>query len=92
VSTIARKLKLENDQTESLLIPTQLAIDAVVGVYKSKVHSIPARVTKDVSLRRLWEQEIERVSDRIRQRCLKAVANLEAGREPLDDGTEGEPR
>lgn len=87
----ARKLKLENDQAEALLIPTQLAIDAVdavVGVYQSEVHSIPARVTQDVALRRQWEQEIDRVSDGIKKRCEKAVANLEAGRDPLDDAGE----
>lgn len=87
----ARKLKLENDTAEAKLIDTRLAVeavDAVVGVYQSEVHSIPARVTSDVALRRMWEIEINRVSDAINARCRRAVANLAAGRDPLDD--EGE--
>jgi phage terminase Nu1 subunit (DNA packaging protein) len=83
-----RKLKLENDTAEAKLIDTRLAInavDAVVGVYQSEVHSIPARVTSDVALRRMWEIEIDRVSDGINARCERAVANLAAGRDPLDD-------
>lgn len=84
----ARKLKLENDQAEAKLVDTQLAIsavDAVVGVFLSEVHSIPARVTQDIALRRKWEQDINRVIDGINERCRKAVSNLAAGRDPLDD-------
>jgi len=87
----ARKLKLENDQAEAQLIETALAIaavDAVVGVYQSEVHSIPARLTSDIAQRRAWETEIDRVSNGINERCRKAVANLEAGRNPLDDAAE----
>lgn len=84
----ARKLKLENDQAEAKLIDTQLAVgavDAVVGVFLSEVHSIPPRVTQDIALRREWEREVNRVIDGINQRCRKAVGNLAAGRDPLDD-------
>lgn len=84
----ARKLKLENDTVEAKLIDTQLAVgavDAVVGVFLSEVHSIPARVTQDVGLRREWEREINRVIDGINKRCRQACGNLAAGRDPLDD-------
>lgn len=87
----ARKLKLENDQTENKLIETSIAcaaVDAVVGVFQNDLQSIPARVTKDVALRRELERECDRVIADINERCRQAVGNLAAGRDPLDDSSE----
>lgn len=82
-----RKLKLENDKTEAGLIDTQLAIrtlNQIVDIYVSEAQTVPERMTKDPAFRRQWEHEISRIVDGLNQRHRKAISNLAAGRDPLD--------
>jgi phage terminase Nu1 subunit (DNA packaging protein) len=84
----ARKLKLQNDETEDLLVPVaaaRAAVDAAVGTFISEMHGIPSRITTDVALRGAWETEIDRVITGINARCRKAGDDLAAGRDPLAD-------
>ncbi|MEJ2117886.1 MAG: hypothetical protein P8Y36_08300 [Alphaproteobacteria bacterium] len=60
----ARKLRLENDRTEGILIETDAAmnvIDEICATYRIGLGALPARVTRDLALRRKIEDEIDRI-------------------------------
>jgi hypothetical protein len=81
----ARKLKLENDERELLLVamPDALAtLDFIVGSLKSDLAGIPARVTDDVAWRRRIEDGIESVLRDFADRARKAGDALAQGRDP----------
>ncbi len=82
----ARKLKLANDKKEESLVDTQSAVrtvDAITNVYITELLRLPARMSQDAVLLPIIEREVGKVTDALRQRCLAAVANLRAGRDPL---------
>lgn len=84
----ARKLKLENDQTESKLIALTdvlICLDATLGPLKSSLSGVPARVTNDVPLRHRIENAIEVVLNDLSKRFKKAAAALEKGSDPYPD-------
>jgi len=90
----ARKLKLENDTSEHLLIETPDAIatvDYIVGELITELAGIPARVSEDVAVRRRVEHEIDQVRNALAARFAKAAAALEAGRDPFADDGENLP-
>ncbi len=81
-----RKLKLENDAREGLLIETPdaiAAIDAIVGILRTELAAVPARISEDVATRRLVENAIDGVLGNLSARFAKAGADLRAGRDPL---------
>ncbi len=81
----ARKLKLENDERELLLVamPDALAtLDVIVGSLKSDLAGVPARVTDDVAWRRRIEDGIESVLRDFADRARKAGDALAQGRDP----------
>ena len=90
----ARKLRLENEQTERNLVPVSAAvaaIDVIVGPLKSDLSGVPARVTDDVAERRRIEDAINTVLTDIADRFGEACDALRSGRDPLstdeeDDG------
>lgn len=87
----ARKLRLENEQTERSLVSMASAVgavDAIVGPIRSELAGVPARVTNDVGKRRAIEDAINRVLQAIDRRLRKAGEALEAGRDPLQAGEE----
>ena len=86
----ARKLKLENDEREAKLIDTDLgiaAVDLIVGMLRTDLAGVPARITEDVGLRRRAEEAIDGVLAGLAARFGKAARALRDGRDPteLDD-------
>ena len=83
----ARKLKLENDQAEALLIETPDAIAAIDGIFgevRTALGGIAARFTSDLPERRRLENEIDIVLGDLASRLDKAGAALRKGGDPLD--------
>lgn len=82
----ARKLKLENDQREALLVETPdalAAIDAIFGEVRTALAGIPARYTEDLAERRRLEDAIDTTLADISGRLDKAGTALAEGRDPL---------
>lgn len=82
----ARKLKLENDRREALLVDTSeaiAAIQSIVGIVAAELESIPSRLTDDVGERRRIEHEIDTIRTGLVVRLEKAQAALLAGDDPL---------
>jgi len=87
----ARKLRLENEQTERGLVPMAsavAAVDAIVGPLRSDLAGVPARVTDDVGERRAIEDAINKVLSGISDRLREAGEALRKGRDPLQTGDE----
>lgn len=83
----ARKLKLENDQLENTLLPTQLAlsaVDLIMGVLQSELAGLPAQASDDVAVRHKVEDGCTRVLKSVSERFEKAGEAMEAGRDPFD--------
>lgn len=83
----ARKLKLENDQREALLIQTPdalAAIDHIVGDIRTALAGIPARFTQNLEERRRLENEIDNVLEQLADRFAHASACLAAGEDPFE--------
>ena len=81
-----RKLRLENDETERLLIRIEdaiAAIDAIVGQIPADLAAVAPRVTDDNALRRRIEDEIDHALNALARRFAKAAAALEKGHDPL---------
>lgn len=84
----ARKLKLDNDRKENLLISTELVIDAVdhvFGMMRTDLAGIPAKASDDVATRRRVENAIDDVLNGMADRFGKAAAALGEGRNPFDE-------
>jgi len=87
----ARKLRLENEQTEGTLISTELAIaaiDKILGVVQSELASLPAQASDDVVVRHKVEHGVERILTAIAGRSTKAGKALEEGRDPFEASAE----
>ena len=83
----ARKLKLANDERERLLMETELgvaAIDFIVGMMRTDLSGVPARVSEDVALRRQIQDAIDTVLGGLSDRLTKAGDALSQGRDPSD--------
>ncbi len=83
----ARKLKLENDERENMLIGTPLAISAVdyiVGTLRTDLAAVPARASEDVATRRRVENAIDDVLDGLAGRFEKAADALAQGLDPIE--------
>lgn len=81
----ARKLKLDNDQTESLLVETPdaiAAIDAIFGEVRTALAGIAPRFTEDVAERRRLDDAIDAILTDLADRLDKAVAALRTGSDP----------
>lgn len=84
----ARKLKLDNDEKENLLISTALAVSAVdfiVGDLRTNLAAVPAKVSDDVVERRHIESVIDDVLEAIADRFQRAADLLGQGRDPFDE-------
>jgi phage terminase Nu1 subunit (DNA packaging protein) len=83
----ARKLKLENDERESILIGTPLAIaavDYIVGTLRTDLAAVPARASEDVATRRRVENAIDDVLNSLADRFAKAGDALAQGVDPIE--------
>jgi hypothetical protein len=84
----ARKLKLDNDEKENLLLPTELAlaaIDYIVGNLRSDLAGVPARVSDDVATRLKVERAIDDTLTSMSESFKKASELLAEGRSPFDE-------
>lgn len=64
----AREIKLRNDIRERALIPTDEAVaayDELIAAVREAMNSIPARVTRDIQLRRKIEAEVHAAQESI---------------------------
>ena len=60
----ARKLRLENDRTEGKIMETDAAFDAIdkiCATIRIGLAALPARVTRELALRRKIEDEVDRI-------------------------------
>jgi phage terminase Nu1 subunit (DNA packaging protein) len=87
----ARKLRLENDRTEGILIESDAAmnvIDEICATYRIGLGALPARVTRDLAMRRKIEDEIDRilvtVADKFEDRAA-LLASSEDDEAPEED-------
>jgi phage terminase Nu1 subunit (DNA packaging protein) len=83
----ARKLKLENDEKENILIETPTAIaaiDFIVGRLRTGLAGVPARVSEDVATRRRVENAIDDVLLEVSDNFEKAATLLGEGRDPFE--------
>ena len=83
----ARKLKLENDERDGILIDTRTAIaavDYITGVVRTELAGVPARASEDVATRRRVENAIDDVLNALAKRLEKAGAALSEGRDPFE--------
>ncbi len=82
----ARKLKMQNDHQEALLMDTAdgiAAVDAIAGVIRTELAAIGPSVTDDVMLRRQIEDHVDGILARLSERLDKAGAALAQGGDPL---------
>lgn len=89
-----RKLRLENDETERLVIRTEEAIaalDSIVGQIPADLAAVAPRVTDDIGMRRRIEDEIDHALNGLARRLAKASADLEAGIDPLGEEAPDDP-
>lgn len=76
----AREIKMRNDERERKLIPIEdatAALDFLVGTVRESTNSIPARVTRDLELRRKIEAEVNAAQESI-AKALSASADVVA--------------
>lgn len=87
----ARKLKLENDQRQALLVDTNdalAAIDHIFGQVRTALAGLPPRITEDVAERRRIENAIDATLADLSGRLDEGCAALREGRDAL--ATSGE--
>lgn len=58
--------------------------DELVALVRSELVGLPARVTRDVGLRRKLEEEVDASLSRIARRCGDASGVVRSGRDPVD--------
>lgn len=86
-----RKIKLQNDETESQLIKVQEAVEAIsmiFGPIQSEISSIPARVTNDLELRKLFEIETDISFNNLAKRYKEIGSALRSGRNFISETEE----
>lgn len=87
----AAEIEIRTAERVRNLIPrdeAEGAIDFIFGQFKAELIGLPARVTRDIALRRLIENEIDDALERANKRIDEAGAALQAGHEL--DATNGE--
>jgi phage terminase Nu1 subunit (DNA packaging protein) len=83
----ARKFELANDEKEGRLVPTEIAVAAVehiVGMMRTDLAAVPARITEDVALRRRATDAIDTVLGGLAKRMAKAGDAVRSGIDPGD--------
>lgn len=82
----ARKLKLENDQRQAMLVETPdalAAIDHIFGQVRTALAGLPPRISEDVAERRRIENAIDATLADLSGRLDEAGAALREGRDAL---------
>jgi hypothetical protein len=83
----ARDLQIKSALREGKLMETEEAIaiiDELMGIMLAALSGLPARVTRDVEIRRAIEAEIFNLRQELADRCAKRARELE--KESTDDG------
>lgn len=83
----AREIELRIARQERTLIPREdadLAIDLVVGEVNKQLAGLPARVTRDVPLRRKIEAEVDETKRKIAEALGNGKELNRTGRDPTD--------
>lgn len=79
----AREIKLRNDARERALIPIDEALaeyDTLVAKVREAMDSIPARVTRDIQLRRKIEAEVHAAKENILKALGRSIDAARTGR------------
>ncbi|MCF6200007.1 MAG: hypothetical protein L3J67_11560 [Hyphomicrobiaceae bacterium] len=85
----ARKLMLQNDKEEALLVSTPdatAAIDYIFGEVLSSLAGIAPRLSDDVAERRKIEGVVNDIFGQLSQKLAEAGSALQEGRDPLEAG------
>ena len=85
----ARKLKLQNDKEEALLVSTPdatAAIDFIFGEVLASLAGIAPRLTEDVGERRKIERVVNDIFGELSKKFEQAGTALQEGRDPLEAG------
>lgn len=95
----AREIELRISQKERVLIPLAHALettDHVIGLMRSELDGLPARMTRDRELRYRIEEAIDGILKRASQRLAQEASDLSQGQPPSgsvpedDSGSMGE--
>lgn len=87
----AREIEMRNDERMRKLIPIEdatAALDYLVGHVREKMNSIPARVTRDIELRRKIEAEVNAAQAQIAKALRKSGDVARKGGELPDAGAD----
>jgi phage terminase Nu1 subunit (DNA packaging protein) len=87
----AREIEIRVAKEEHRLIETEDALgalDEIIGTLRSEASGLPARVTRDVALRRKVESEIDDIFRRASARFERAAVDLRQGGEALPHAEE----
>jgi len=82
----ARQLRLKNDTAENLLVETDHAmgaVEVVVGMVRTALAGVPARVSDDVGVRGLIDDAIDSVLEDLSRKFEKASSALQEGSSPI---------
>ena len=83
----ALKLELANAENQKRLVPTEIAVAAIehiVGMMRTDLAAVPARITEDVALRRRATDAIDTVLGGLAKRMAKAGDAVRSGIDPGD--------
>lgn len=78
----ARKLRIENDREERILIETEEAIatlEDIVGTIRAELSGLPVRATRDMDLRKKLAKDVDGILERTIERLGKRLAALQTG-------------
>lgn len=59
-------------------------LDEIVGMFKTELSALPARLTRDLALRRTLEAETDRVQGQVHDRLAAYIAALKETGEAVD--------
>ena len=78
----AKSIELQNAEREHRLVDTEEAIgalDEIVGIFRSEMDGLPARLTRDLDERKIVEQAVDaighRAADKLEQRAAELRQN-----------------
>lgn len=83
----AEEIKLRTAERLNQLLPVEVVegfVDFWLGPIKSELAGIPARVTRDVALRKMIERELDSMLHRLADRAERGAAMAERGIDPLE--------
>lgn len=89
----ARAIELQNAQTDHKLIETEEAInlvDEIVGMMRTELDGLPARVSRDLKFRTQLEAEVDGTFSRVKDRLAERASALRSSGELADEEAEAD--